>query len=260
MTAPKESQIPFPQRIVYGLRHRRLFNFMDIAGKVIDTLVRLQGQGNVPEDAFAIVGWDAGHSAFRLKDDENTLFVECDIEGIVLTCDMTAEPVLQPIQVKSMFCEVVEAVMSITRAETVNRLGIVHEHQIKTLGAAPAESLVASLTNFKDIGIKGDADSLHLRVAFKNRTLQGMVRPDTSDYRNTIYTLGSVKAIKGSEEKPDAFSGVILTIDHQVYFEPDNRYDSELVDTHYDDLQYLFATNPMAKLFEWVSPVAKAVS
>lgn len=100
-------------KIIVGIRHKRLFRVSDLLGEIVDKLVPLQGYGPFPGKCFEQIKRPNSMSII-LNDKEDTISVNCNIEGVILTCDMEAEPKVTIDDIKEMFLQIVNIVLPIT--------------------------------------------------------------------------------------------------------------------------------------------------
>jgi|SRR5882724_5226630 len=80
-----------PTNIVFGVRHKKLFSFLDYAGKVLDSVVEMQEAGELPRGtSFERVGWQ--RTAAQLQDPKGAVTANFNVDGIVLTVDPVRSP------------------------------------------------------------------------------------------------------------------------------------------------------------------------
>lgn len=217
------------EKIIVGMRHKRLFGVSDLLGQIVDKLVPLQGYGAFPGKCFERVGRPDSMSIV-LSDKEDTISVNCNIDGIILTCDMEAEPKLTMDDIKKMFLQVANTVFPMTGgSESINRIGIINQFIFSDYKNAAA----AIYTNLLNFNLKGIPDNLILRFALKNPTEESIINPEEKkDYKNVIIQINSYKSAEAELKPPDK---VRLTIDYQIYFEPPKFFKDLLIENHFDE-------------------------
>lgn len=202
------------ERLTFGLRHSRSFAVSDKLGDIIDQIVPLQGSGHFPSDCFAKVSRPDSLN-IELKDDEDTMILKCGVDGIILECDMLAEPPITPDKVYSMFNDVVNKIVTITGAKSkINRLGIVFKYSIKPFGNSAKELF----SNLLKIDLKGTPDNINIRMALKNPSIDALYHPDKkTDFQNAIIEVSSQRE---DEKKPGFPTTINISVDYQMYYEP----------------------------------------
>lgn len=217
------------KKIIVGIRHKRLFKVSDLLGEIVDKLAPLQGYGPFPGKCFERIERPDVFSII-LNDEENTISVNCNIDGIVLTCDMDAEPKLTIDNIKDIFLQTVNIVLKMTGGyESINRIGIINEFASQDYKNA-AETIFA---NLMQIGLSGIPDNLSLRLALKNPTEIAIINPEEKrDYKNVIIQVNSDKKDKDELKPPDM---IRLSVDYQIYYEPPRVLKNELIERHFDE-------------------------
>lgn len=202
-----------PDKVIWGIRHVRTFSVSDIFGDIIDKIVPLQGYGSYPTDCFAKIARSA--NTIVIQDKENTLSINCGIDGVIMECDMQAEPKIPTNTLKEMFNEIVNYVLPLSEGKNkINRLGLVHIYDISPFDNS-AKRLVSDILN---IDLKGTPDDVFIRFALKNPAAEAIYEPDKkADYKNVIIEISSQKE---KEEDIGSPSRIRLSIDYQLYFTP----------------------------------------
>jgi hypothetical protein len=86
-------------------------------------------------------------------------------------------------------------------------------------------------------------DQFGLRFALKNVTDSSLVDTTKNDYLNVIYQISSDKIDKEESKVPELID---INIDYQIYFSPERRFESRLIEKHFDEMNdYLQSTNKM---------------
>lgn len=217
------------EKIIVGIRHKRLFRVSDLLGEIVDRLIPLQGYGPFPGKCFERIGRPDGMSIV-LNDKEDTISVNCNIDGVILTCDMDAEPKLTIDDIKEMFSQIVNTVLPITSgAESINRIGIINQFIFPDYKNA-SETIY---TNLLQLDLKGIPDTLSLRFALKNPTTEAIVSPEEKkDYKNVIIQVNSDKSENIESKPPDI---IRLSVDYQIYFEPARSFKNVLIENHFNE-------------------------
>jgi hypothetical protein len=217
------------EKIIVGIRHKRLFRVSDLLGEIVDKLVPLQGYGPFPGKCFDRIGRPDSMSII-LNDKEDTVSVNCNVDGVILTCDMDAEPKLTIDDIKEMFLQTVNIVLPMTGgSESINRIGIINQFIFPDYKNA-AETIYKNLLHFD---LKGIPDNLSLRLALKNPTTEAIINPEEKkDYKNVIIQVNSDKSEEGESKPPDI---VRLSVDYQIYFEPLRSFKNVLIENHFNE-------------------------
>jgi hypothetical protein len=208
-----------PVEIAYGIRHNRLFGFLGRAGDAIDTVLALQGTGNIPHKCFTRVGWPEPVTAMVIDDDENYRLT-FNIDGIVLVVKLS-EVQLTVANVRDMFTDIVNAALRITSpGRKINRIGIVEIYDFMRMGR-PGEVAANTLTRLANLGEPTD---FSFRAAFRKSS--GAAE---GDWWNTILQVAVVK----KEEDAESADTLRVSIDYQHYFVPDVVFSADLARHHY---------------------------
>src|SRR5262249_7373570 len=119
-----------PDQVVFGIRHKRLFGFLGRAGDILDAINALNGAPPFREGFFTKVSWP-NRVTDRIEDQEETFFVDVNIDGIVVTVKLE-ESGFSHQQAKTMFARIARDVLPISEGDTtVNRVGIVNRYTLK---------------------------------------------------------------------------------------------------------------------------------
>lgn len=219
------------EKIIVGIRHKRLFRVSDLLGEIIDKLGPLQGYGPFPGNCFERIT-RPDNTSVVLHDKEDTISANCNIDGVILTCDMEAEPKVTIDDIKGMFLQIVNVVLPMTRgSESTNRIGIVNQFIFKDHENA-AETIYKNLLN---LDLKGVPDNLSLRFALKNPTIEAIVEPEEKkDYKNVIIQVNSDKS-ESEEGEPKPPDRIRLIVDYQIYYEPQRALKNVLIENHFNE-------------------------
>lgn len=217
------------EKIIVGIRHKRLFRVSDLLGEIVDKLAPLQGYGPFPGNCFERIT-RPDNTSVVLHDKEDTISVNCNIDGVILTCDMEAEPKVTIDDIKEMFLQIVNIVLPMNRgSESINRIGIVNQFIFKDYKNA-AETIYKNLLN---LDLKGVPDNLSLRFALKKPTDEAMVDPEEKkDYKNVIIQVNSYRSEEGEPKPPDKIK---LIVDYQIYYEPERIFKNVLLENHFNE-------------------------
>jgi hypothetical protein len=207
-----------PTSIVFGIRHKKRFAFLDYGGEVLDAVIEMQEAGELPADVhFEQVAWQKLGS--RLQDARNGVSVTFDVEGLVLTIDPNRSP-LRHGTAKRLFMALVPRVLRITGGgDHVNRIGTLENYRFDHL--ASGQSAVSALTSLAALGAATD---IAMRIAFRSPQ-QGR---NVDDWRNTII---QVSNRRGEDSDADQ-THLDVSIDYQTYFVPERQYYAYLVEDH----------------------------
>jgi hypothetical protein len=212
-----------PISIVFGVRHKKRFAFLDYSGEVLDSVIEMQEAGELPGDVeFEQVGWQKVGA--RLQDAKGGVSVTFDVEGLVLTVDLNRSP-LHRGAAKRLFLALVPKVLRTTGGDAgVNRIGTLENYRFDH--RASGQAAVSALTNLESLGTATD---IAMRVAFRSPTNeQGLMGRDIGDWRNTIIQVWNRR---GEESEADQ-AHLDVSIDYQTYFIPERPYFPYLVENH----------------------------
>ncbi|MEK6690076.1 MAG: hypothetical protein AABY78_02095 [Nitrospirota bacterium] len=217
------------EKLIVGIRHKRLFRVSDFLGEIVDKLAPLQGYGPFPGNCFERIGRPDNMSII-LYDKENTISVNCNIDGVILTCDMDAEPKLTIEDITKMFLQIVNIILPLTGgSESINRIGIINQFLFQ--GYENAAKTI--FTNLLNLDLKGIPDNLVLRLALKNPAIEAIVNPEEKqDYKNVIIQINSDKTEEGETKPPDR---IRLIVDYQIYYEPQRTLKNVLIENHFNE-------------------------
>ena len=197
------------------MRHTRTFSVADVFGNIIDRLVPLQGYGLFPSNCFEITGRGKDGLSIVINDEDETIILKCTVDGIVLECDMLAEPPITSETVQGMYSELVRMILPMYEGgDKINRLGIVHQYQV-----SPFEnSAIELFSKLFKVDLKGYPDDILFRFGLKNPTSEAIFDPTVkTDYKNVIFNLTAKKENDRDKGLP---SLIDISIDYQTYFEP----------------------------------------
>ncbi|MDP2217498.1 MAG: hypothetical protein Q8J68_09450 [Methanolobus sp.] len=184
-------------------------------GEIVDLVIPLQGFGHFPSDCFSKVLRNVDALTIEMKDEEDTMSLKCGVDGVILECDMQAEPLIPQDAVCGMFDEVAQKVVSMTEAKSkINRLGVVFKYTISPFGNSAQELF----TNLLKMDLKGTPDNIHIRMALKNPAKDALYHPDKkADYQNAIIEVSSER----EDDKKAGFpTKMHVSVDYQMYYEP----------------------------------------
>lgn len=223
------------ERIVFGLRHKRTFQVTDKFGEFTDKILPLQGRYPFPEKCFTKVG-QPDRLSVEVRDDERTLSVTYNVDGIVLNCDMLAEPLIEKDTVLEMFREVAEIGMPLTEGKNrVDRLGVLFNYSIGSFD----NSAQLIFSNMLKTELKGKPDDIIIKFALKLPAAGAVYDPDKkADYKNVfVEALSFRKPKEEDSDKANLPSVMKLSIDYQHYFDPVRTYKDVDIAAHFSAAQ-----------------------
>lgn len=240
----------FIYKSVLGIRHNRIFSFMDISGKVIDDLISLNGTGHFPVETFVKIGYSKDGSAFKLSDEEETLFVDCNLDGVVVTTDMLAEPKISLSQIKEMVVTIAETIFKHSSGKnSINRIGMLNYYKFKKEENS-SKFLLSNLIKYEDyVGIP---EQFLYRFSIKQPTIETVMPNQKYDYRNTIFTISAEKLEKKIDTPPTLID---VQIDHQIYFNPSKSFSSELINEHYRHYESFLDNFSKGHIYKALNPI-----
>jgi hypothetical protein len=213
-----------PTSIVFGVRHKSRFAYLDRAGEMLDDIIDAQEAGDLPAGVeFDQVNWQK--TAARLQDARRAVDVAFNPDGIVVTVDPERSGLGRD-AARALFLALLPRGLEATGgADSVNRIGTLENYRLPhdRSGEAAASALLGGLAGL------GTAHDLALRVSFRTPTEQGLVRRDVSDWRNTIVQVWN----RRSEAEEADQRALNVTIDYQSYFSPERPYSAALVEEHH---------------------------
>lgn len=211
-----------PSSIVFGLRHKNRFSFLDYAGEILDSVIEMQEAGELPRGVnFDEVGWQK--TMARLHDTKGAVIVDFNVDGIVLTVDPNRSQ-LDRESSRRLFVALARKVLPLSGGDDrVNRIGTLESYRFdhEPSGAVAAATLM-------NLGSLGTATDVAMRVSFRSATDQSLVR-EVGDWRNTIIQVWN----RRSEQADPDPKHLDVSIDYQSYFVPEKRYGAALVEEHY---------------------------
>ena len=220
-----------PERYILGIRHKRIFKFMNHSGEILDELIKLQGKDAFPLKCFSRFGKDRDGGYYKLHDDEETFIVEVNTDGVIFTVDMDAEPVLKVQEIEDSFCKILDIVFKVTGGNsTIDRIGIVNTFKIEDIKDLP-ECVIGNIVK---INSAGQPDDIAIRTSFKAKTEESKTKGGCFDYKNAIIQMMTTKK-DADEDSP--FDTLRASIDYQIYFKPFRSYKKEYVIQHHKDFK-----------------------
>ena len=213
-------------RLILGIRHTRIFKISDVLGDIIDKAITLQGTGSFPKGCFTQVERPDGMSIV-LKNDEDTLSLNCNIDGVILESDMQAERYNDKKTIQEMFLKILNLVLPFSEGKNkINRIGIVHQYSC--LNEKACQKIFSDYLKF-DLG--GTPDNIAIRFALKNPSFEALaVLSKKSDYKNLIIEINSNKKEDSESDSPQNM--IKMSIDYQMYFEPLRKLNDIKIDEH----------------------------
>jgi len=220
-----------PASIVFGVRHKKLFAFLDNAGEVLDAVIEMPEAGEVPPGiTFTEVGWTKATGS-RVKDETGGVIVDFNVDGLVLTVDPERSGLARD-AAKRLILALAAKVLPITGGDDrVDRIGTLETYRFNH--PSSGETAVNVLTTLRPlVGVVDTAEphDFAMRVSFRSATEEAIARRDVADWRNTILQVSN-RPTDGRE--PDAHR-LDVSIDYQTYFVPAQEYGANLIEDHYD--------------------------
>jgi hypothetical protein len=231
-------------KTIFGIRHKRLFNIMGFNGKIIDDIVADYPEQNDNPFSFSKIGWKPNHIGVLLSNKTGNLTLDIDIDGIVLTYHFLESDKMTIEGLTTHFKDISTKVLKNSESyKYINRIGIMNYYSIETTSNA------AKVLEEKYLGNKlnGSPDNFILSFAKKDPTATTLVRSDTLDYSNVIVTIGSERQIIEEPESPKIIN---ITIDYQIYFNPDRTFEKTLFDNHYKSFMEFLGYEKTIDFFE----------
>jgi len=214
-----------PTSIVFGVRHKKRFGFLDNAGEILDTVIELQEAGELPFPQgvmFEEIGWQK--LSAQMKDNRGTVSVEFNPDGLVLTVDPTRSRLTRE-SAKRLLLALARQVLPMTGGDDrVERVGTVESYRFDH--DASGDAAVAAITNLAPLG---NAADVAIRLSFRSATEEGLVRRDVQDWRNTIIQVWN----RPNEVAEPDLNHLHVGIDYQSYFVPARQYAPNLVEEHH---------------------------
>jgi hypothetical protein len=218
-----------PRNLVFGVRHKRAFRFMSYRGRLIDSIIALQGKNGFPPDCFQGVEWKNDETLFTMKGERGVL-LQFSLDGFVLTYDLEKNEDLNSRLCGGMAEGVMETAFEIAEVgENIDRLGMIHEFVFPRNGKAASELQTMLLKIPFDS--QGSTEGLQLRTTLRYSEAKSMTTGKTNDYKNVIISIASKKGKDVSHEKSEE---IVLGVDFQVYFDPPRSSSHVDVGKHVD--------------------------
>jgi hypothetical protein len=220
-----------PATIVFGVRHKKLFAFLDKAGEVLDAVIEMPESGEVPGGInFQEVAWTKATGS-RVKDETGGIIVDFNVDGLVLTVDPLKSRLTRD-AAKRLVVALAGKVLPITGGDDrVDRIGTSETYRFSHQSSG--ETAVNVLTTLRPlVGVIETATphDFAMRVSFRSATGEAIARRDVGDWRNTILQVWN----RRSEERDPDTRRLDVTIDYQTYFVPAREYRRSLVEEHHD--------------------------
>jgi hypothetical protein len=220
-----------PATIVFGVRHKKLFAFLDNAGEVLDAVIEMPEAGEVPGGiTFEEVAWTRPTGS-RVRDEKRGVTVDFNVDGLVLTVDPVKSRLTRD-AAKRLVLALAGKVLPITGgADRVDRIGTSETYQFAHRSSG--ETAVSVLTTLRPLVGVIETTTPHdfaMRVSFRSATEEAIARTGVADWRNTILQVWN----RPSEERDPDTHRLDVTIDYQTYFDPAREYHRNLVEEHHD--------------------------
>ena len=164
-----------------------------------------------------------------LVDDEEILSLNYNIDGLIITADLSKDCSLTVEKVQEMYIYIANAIMPLTDAkDKIMRLGTVYEFEIPDF----TDSAATVFSKFMKLPLTGYPDETLMRLSLKHPSMGAVIDPaKKADYNNVILTISSErekdKAEKGDEdEEVKQMTSTILKVivDYQQYYIPQKSH------------------------------------
>lgn len=218
-------------KTVIGIRHKRLFNFTGCSGKMIDYLSSFYAKSKNDKLYISRVAWKPNGIGARVSNKEENFSIDIDFDGVVLNYNYYQDDNINLETLINSFNDMCGDLLKIAEAnKSVNRIGILNYFNFDTGNSNPSKILFEKLLTVK---LSGHSDSFGLRFSVKNPTDNSLVRQDTADFTNAIFSFQSEKS---SEDDQNDFYSIDINLDYQIYFNPEKTFNKDLLNNHF--LQY----------------------
>jgi hypothetical protein len=176
----------------------------------------------------------------KLKNKTGNLFLDCNIDGYVLTYHFFEDDDTKTIDLMHLYTKLLKNILSDYEIKKeINRIGIINFFTFQR----DDNSAKFLFDNLLSLDLEGMPDQFGLRFALKNVTDSSLVDTTKNDYLNVIYQISSDKIDKEESKVPELID---INIDYQIYFSPERRFESRLIEKHFDEMNdYLQSTNKM---------------
>jgi hypothetical protein len=195
--------VPNLYKISVGIRHRRSFRVPEIAGSIIDSIIRDDASPffKIYTRTDAILDERRENKGRILRDDNNLNSLSIDIDSVIL--NIATEDLEQTIKkVNDVFLPyVLKNVYKKFDIDNINRIGVVFEYNI----VGNPNFLIQKLTG----NIIENVQIFESQFSSKEKDLKSLVMKDLLDYKNYII------AIAVDEEN------FLSKFDYQFYFLPE---------------------------------------
>lgn len=214
-------------KVVFGIRHRRTFAFSATSGRIIDALASRTPPKSADPFSLVQLSWAPDRMAFRMSNKEGNYYLDCNIDGFVLTYHFMENDVSSEQIIRTQFISILNSSLHITEAKDyVNRIGVMNYYSID----AKDNSAKVLFQNLLKLDIRGMPDTFLLRFGLKDVTAEGLVDSTRGDYSNVIFSISSDKIERESLTPPNLID---FQVDYQIYFEPERKYASQNIDLHF---------------------------
>jgi hypothetical protein len=195
---------------------RRMFRITSLAGEIVDEILDLMEDKNLPADYFTRVIRAVDGSSFRLADQKNKNWVSVDTENILFVNDhydegsgIHLDPLLKE------FNQVWEACNGALEVRNIRRIGMVGEFRFEANSKNPTAALLNHLTR---LDRQGHVSKFALQFETHALTTGENGLPDvkTSDFWNTIESY--YDSVLDTEHAEEGY--VTAMLDVQRYYMP----------------------------------------
>jgi len=197
-------------KISVGIRHRRLFRMPEIAGSIIDNVVRDDSSpfSKIFTRTDAILDERRENKGRIIRDNEGLNSLVVDIDSVIINLstddiDVTLEKIKN-----SYLPYIVKNIHKKYDIDNINRIGVVYEYEIK----GDPNFLVQKITNSSIDGVQ----NFEAQFSSKDKDVRSLVMKDLLDYKN--YIIG----IAVDEEN------FLAKFDYQFYFLPEIKSISDI--------------------------------
>ncbi len=231
------------RKTVVGLRHDKTFKVRDISGKIVDSLLLLQGKGSLPADCFQLLDASSDQTQFKLHNVDDTFSLTFNLEGFFLTCDIPTLASLDASSLEDSFSTIAETILPLSgREKDIARIGAIHEYALLLPGEL-SDALLRQVFcsapdgNLLNIGV-------HATLTLPTADSSGAAE------RRCIVSIVRAKA---DDEQGKCVVVTNLSIDFQFFFSPVCAFSrASLADAY--DMARSYATRLRDTDFAFLSP------
>lgn len=190
-------------RLTLGIKFDKSFRVLDIAGKIVDTIVYGQ-ESPFDSDRFPLI-LEGQMKGKVLRNDVTDEHLSITDDNIILSICVDKDYSKKMVWLKEEVVPFLEkSIFKNHRIENINRIGFIFHHKLENLN-----KLKTKIKELGDSDENFEPENINLIFSKKMRAPEVVYNKDITDYRNAIFTLRETKD-----------SSLIAEMDFQHFFIP----------------------------------------